>query len=88
MKTPSKMIYKNYLSHLLDDMVAVNDEEITQALLFLLERTKTLVEGSGALTVAAVIHKNLSLKDKTAVILSGGNIDLSLLADLIQSVKS
>ena len=87
MKIPSEMIYKNYLSCLLDDMVIVNDEEITQALLFLLERTKTLVEGSGALTVAAVIHKKLSLKDKTAVILSGGNIDLSLLANLIQSAQ-
>ena len=84
MKTPSELIYKNYLSHLLDDMVVVNDEQISQALLFLLERTKTLVEGSGALTVAAVTYKNLSLTGKTVAILSGGNIDLSLLAKLIK----
>ena len=83
-KTPSEIIYKNYLSRLLDDIVTVNEEEVTQALLFLLERAKTLVEGSGALTVAAVIYRKLSLKGKTAVILSGGNIDLSLLAKLIQ----
>ena len=83
-KTPSEIIYKNYLSRLLDDMVTVNEDEVTQALLFLLERTKTLVEGSGALTVAAVIYRNLSLKGKTVTLLSGGNIDLSLLAKLIQ----
>lgn len=84
LKTPSEIIYKNYLSSLLDDMVTVNEEEVTQALLLLLERTKTLVEGSGALTVAAVIHKNLSLTGKTVALLSGGNIDLSLLAQLIE----
>ena len=83
-KTPSEIIYKNYLSHLLDDMVTVNEDEVTQALLFLLERAKTLVEGSGALTVASVVYRKLSLKGKTVVILSGGNIDLSLLAKLIQ----
>ncbi len=83
-KTPSEIVYKNYLSRLLDDIVTVNEDEVTQALLFLLERNKTLVEGSGALTVAAVIYRNLSLKGKTVAILSGGNIDLSLLAKLIQ----
>ncbi len=82
-KHPSQMIYKDYLSKLLDDMVVVNDQQIMHAILFLLERAKTLVEGSGALTVAAAIHKNLSFKGKTVLILSGGNIDLSLLAALI-----
>lgn len=83
-KTPSSFIYDNYLSYLLDDMVTVNDDEIIQTILFLLERTKTLVEGAGALTVAAAIHKKIPLQDRSALVLSGGNIDLNLLAHLIE----
>ena len=83
-KTPSEMIYNRYLSKLLDDLVTVNDDQIMQSILFLLERTKTLVEGAGALTTAAALYKNLSLTDRTVLILSGGNMSLDVLAQLIQ----
>lgn len=83
-KTPSEIIYNYYLSHFLDDMVTVTDEEIMQSILFLLERTKTLAEGAGALTTAAAIYNKAHLTDQSVLILSGGNIDLNLLSLLIQ----
>ncbi len=75
-----------------DDVVAADDKEIASAILFLLERQKLLVEGAGAVGVAALMHNKLDLKptDKVGVLLSGGNIDVTMLSVIIEKglVKS
>ncbi|WP_020502636.1 threonine ammonia-lyase [Desulfitobacterium hafniense] len=71
--------------HYVDEMVTVEEEEISQAILLLMERTKTLAEGAGAVAVAAALQGKLDLKDqKTVLILSGGNIDVNFLAQIIE----
>ncbi len=70
-----------------DDIVQVDDEEIANAVLFLLERQKIVVEGAGAVGVAALMHNKigeLKPSDKIGVILSGGNIDVGMLSVIIE----
>lgn len=68
-----------------DLMVTVNDEEIASAILMLLERSKTVVEGAGAAGLAALIHAQVNLKNvHAAIILSGGNIDVNMLSMIIE----
>jgi threonine dehydratase len=69
-----------------DDIVTVEEDEIASAILLLLEREKTLVEGAGAAAVAALLHRNLAdLADrKVAAIISGGNLDVSILSRIIE----
>lgn len=69
-----------------DDFVLVDDEEIANAVLFLLERYKIIVEGAGAASVAALLHQKVPLKNrkKIAAILSGGNIDVQMLDIIIE----
>ncbi len=68
-----------------DEVVTVSEAEIAAAILFLLERTKTTVEGAGAVTLAAAMHLKVDLKDqKVCAIISGGNIDITLLSRIIQ----
>lgn len=63
-----------------DEVFVVSDEEIKKAMVLLLERAKLLVEPSGVASLAAIISRQLSFKDKKVVaILSGGNIDLDKL---------
>lgn len=68
-----------------DDIVTVEEEEISQAILTLMERAKTLVEGAGAVSVAAALQKKVNLEGQKAVlILSGGNIDVNFIAQIIE----
>ncbi len=68
-----------------DELVTVDEEEIANAILNLLEKEKTLAEGAGAVALAALLQKKTSLKgQKTAVLVCGGNIDVSLLAKIIE----
>jgi len=68
-----------------DDMVTVDDEEIAMAILRLLEKQKTLAEGAGAMGVAALLQRKTSLRGKrVAAVLTGGNIDVSLLSHIIE----
>lgn len=68
-----------------DDIVTVEEEEIANAILLLLEREKTLAEGAGAAAIAAVLNRKLSLQGKrVAVLVCGGNIDVTLLARIIE----
>lgn len=74
-------LVQNYV----DDLVVVDDEEIAAAVLFLLEREKTLAEGAGAVAVAALLHSKVSLDGKrVAAIVSGGNMDVTLLSRIIE----
>jgi threonine dehydratase len=68
-----------------DEIVTVDEDEISSAILVLLEREKTLAEGAGAAALAALLQHRTSLKSKhTAVIVGGGNIDVTLLARIIE----
>jgi threonine dehydratase len=68
-----------------DDIVTVEEEEIANAILLLLEREKTLAEGAGAAALAAVLNRKLPVeKKKVAVLVCGGNIDVTLLSRIIE----
>ncbi len=73
-----------------DEIVTVDEEEIAQAILVLLESEKTLAEGAGAVALAALLQRKTSLSaaegepQRTAVLVCGGNIDVSLLAMMIE----
>ena len=68
-----------------DDIVTVEEEEIANAILLLLEREKTLAEGAGAAALAAVLNRKLPLENKkVAILVCGGNIDVTLLSRIIE----
>lgn len=71
--------------HYLDEVVTVSEEEIANAILLLLEIEKTVVEGAGAVALAALVNKRVSLDGRTVVLLlGGGNIDVNLIARIIE----
>jgi threonine dehydratase len=68
-----------------DGIVTVDEEDIAEAILTLLEREKTLAEGAGAVALAAMLQKKIACEGKTvAVLISGGNLDVSLLSRIIE----
>ena len=71
-----------------DEIVTVDEDEIASAILLLLEREKTLAEGAGAAALAALLQGKTSLSGrtnvKTGVLVCGGNIDVTLLARIIE----
>ncbi len=68
-----------------DEIVTVDDEEIASAILTLLEQEKTLAEGAGAAALAAVVQAKTNLRHRrTVVLVCGGNIDVTLLAKIIE----
>jgi threonine dehydratase len=68
-----------------DDIVTVEEEEIANAILLLLEQEKTLAEGAGAASIAALLNHKLPLEGKkVAVLVGGGNIDVTLLSRIIE----
>jgi threonine dehydratase len=67
------------LDEVLDGLVSVTDEEISQAIVLLLERTKLVVEGAGAVGVAALLSGKVDGDGVVVPVLSGGNIDATLL---------
>jgi threonine dehydratase len=70
------------LEERLDDVVTVTDEEIAHAIVLLLERMKLVVEGAGAASVAALISGKVRGSGPACAVLSGGNIDASLLIEV------
>ncbi len=83
-KTPGDKtfgIIKNYV----DKVVVVNDEEIARSLYLLMQRAKLVVEPAGAVSLAAILSKKIHLPEKNIVaVLSGGNVNLSLLTQIIE----
>lgn len=69
-----------------DRFISVDDEEIANAILFLLERQKLVVEGAGAAAVAAILHHKIDGIEgkKVGVVVSGGNMDVTLLSVIIE----
>jgi threonine dehydratase len=83
-KTPKELTFA-LAQQYVDEVVTVNDEEIANALYLLLQRTKLVVEPAGAVALAALLSKKILHPKKNVVaILSGGNVNLSLLTQIIE----
>ncbi|HUE59553.1 MAG TPA: threonine ammonia-lyase, partial [Acidimicrobiales bacterium] len=67
-----------------DEIVTVDEEEISQAMLLLVERAKAVVEPSGAASLAAILNRRLPGAGPAVAVLSGGNVDPLLLTKLIE----
>jgi threonine dehydratase len=68
-----------------DEIVQVEEEDIALAIVSLLEKTKLLVEGAGAVTLAAVLNRRIpDLAGKTVCLLSGGNIDVKTISQVVE----
>ena len=76
----------DYMLSSVDSVVSVDDEEIANAILFLLEKQKLVVEGAGAVGVAALLHHKIDKIQgkKVGLVLSGGNIDVTMLSVIIE----
>jgi threonine dehydratase len=74
------------VAQLVDEVVTVSDDETAQAMVHLLERSKQVVEGAGAVGVAALMHGRVKppADGATVVVLSGGNVDAALLVEAIR----
>jgi threonine dehydratase len=72
------------LDDLLDDIVHVEDEEISEAITVLLERAKLVVEGAGAASVAALLAGKVGGSGGVCALLSGGNIDPTMLISVMR----
>jgi threonine dehydratase len=72
------------LSETLDEIIEVTDEEISEAIALLLERSKLLVEGAGAVGVAALLTGKVGGTGSVCALLSGGNIDPTLLLSVLR----
>jgi len=75
-----------YVKRWVDEIITVDEEEIANAILLLLEREKTVVEGAGAVTLAALLHGYCRKVEgeNVVLVLSGGNIDMNLISRIIE----
>lgn len=82
-KQPGELTF-GLISKYVDEIVTVEDEEIANAILMLLERAKVVAEGAGAAPVAAILQHKLSFTGKkVAAVVSGANIDVNILARVL-----
>lgn len=83
-KTPGDLTYE-LCSKYVDDIALVTDDEISAAILSLMEQQKLVTEGAGAVAVAAAMFNKVPIKGKkTVCLLSGGNIDVTILSRVIK----
>lgn len=83
-KEPGENTFR-YVSEYVDDIVTVTDDEISAAILALMEKQKLVTEGAGAVSVAAAMFNKVPVKNKKVVcLLSGGNIDVTILSRVIK----
>ena len=83
-KRPGDLTY-DIVSKYVDEIVTVSDDEISAAILALMEKHKLVTEGAGAVAVAAAMFGKINLDGKKAVcLLSGGNIDVTILSRVIK----
>jgi threonine dehydratase len=83
-KEPGENTFK-YVNQYVDDIVTVTDDEISTAILTLIEQQKLISEGAGAVPVASALFNKLPIKgQKTVCLVSGGNIDVTILSRVIK----
>ena len=81
-KTPGKLTFE-IVKNLIDEIVLVDDNEITKAMFLLMERMKFVVEPAGAVGLAYLISKKPSPGKKVVAVLAGGNVDMYLLGQIV-----
>jgi len=81
-KIPGKLTF-DIIKELIDEIVLVDDTEITKAMFLLMERMKFVVEPAGAASLAYLISKKPSPGKKVVAVLAGGNIDMYLLGQIV-----
>lgn len=82
-KTPGENTYR-ICEELVDEIVTVTDDEVSSAILSLIEQQKLIAEGAGAVSVAAAMFEKVPVKGKKVVcVVSGGNIDVTILSRVI-----
>jgi len=88
-KRPGELTQSLMRQHV-DDVVSVGEDDVAEAMVMLMEHSKLVVEGAGAIGVAALLNGTLApaLAGTTAVVLSGGNVDIGLLASLARRHES
>jgi threonine dehydratase len=83
-KRPGKLTWE-IIKRTVDEIVVVDEEEIAESILVLLERAKLMIEGGGAVGLAALLNQKVTnLEGPTCVVLSGGNIDVNILSRIIE----
>ncbi len=80
---PSELCF-SMIEEFVDDIVSVSDRQTTEAVALLLERSKMLMEPSGAVTLAALLNNIVEPLGKTVAVLSGGNVDLLLIDGIVR----
>jgi len=83
-KQPGELT-RSILASRLSEVRTVSDEQVAEAILLVLERSKLLVEGAGAAAMAALLDAGNPPKGTTCVLLSGGNIDASVLLSVVRA---
>ncbi len=83
-KRPSEDLFHSFIKPFVHQVVTVTDDEIAEAIVGLLERHKSLAEGSGAAALAALMNRSLDLGENVCVLVSGGNIDLNIINKVLQ----
>ena len=83
-KSPGENTF-HYCSNYVDEIVTVNEDEISTAILTMMEQQKTIAEGAGAVSVAAILANKLPIKgQKVVCVVSGGNIVVTNLSRVIE----
>ncbi len=82
-KVPGDLTFA-IIDQYVDDIVVVDDEAIAGTILMLLERAKLMVEGSGAVGLAAVLNHKIPAKGRIVNVISGGNIDVNFISRIIE----
>ena len=81
-KMPGEITF-DIIKNMIDEIVLVDDEEITKAMFLLMERMKFVVEPAGAVGLAYLISKKPSPGKKVVAVLAGGNVDMYLLGQIV-----
>ncbi len=84
-KNPSPLMFQTYIDPYVDDIVTVSDEDLSQAIVYGMEMEKTILEGSGAAGLAAVLTGKIKTKGPSCVVLCGGNVDLNTISSVIDT---
>lgn len=82
-KVPGDLTFP-IIDNYVDDIVIVDDEAIANTILMLLERSKLMVEGAGAVALAAILNHKIPAKGKVVSVVSGGNIDVNFISRIIE----
>ncbi|WP_067729014.1 threonine ammonia-lyase [Oceanobacillus damuensis] len=87
-KEPGKLTLP-IIQEYVDDIITVKDEEIASAIVYMLERNKTLMEGAGAAALAALFTHNDKIKSRhCGIVVSGGNLDIGTMSNIQQLAES